>query len=73
MNVWLSICISGPSVTLGEEIYYNDLAEQGSRTQEQSNQMVKDFKGPPGYDPRMRIVKMKGPSFWLFGRKDIRN
>lgn len=71
VNVWLSICISGPSVTVGEEIYYSDLAEYGRMTQAQANETLHNFKGPRGYDPRRRIGKMKEPSLWLFGGKDV--
>lgn len=71
VNVWLSICISGPSVTVGEEIYYSDFAERGYMTQEQADEKLKGFKGFGGYDPRPRIKKMKSPSLWLFGGKDV--
>ncbi len=71
VSPWLSICISGPSVTVGEEIYYSDLAESGDMAQEQADQMLNHFKGLQGYDPRQRIGKMKRPSLWVFGGKDV--
>lgn len=70
-DVWLSVCISGPSVTVGEEIYYSDRAENGSYPQEQADQMLKDFNGLHGYDPISRIKKMQKPSLWVFGGKDV--
>jgi dipeptidyl aminopeptidase/acylaminoacyl peptidase len=70
-DVWLSVCISGPSVTVGEEIYYSDRAENGSYSQEQADQMLKDFQGFHGYDPISRIEKMQAPSLWVFGGKDV--
>jgi hypothetical protein len=70
-EVWLSVCISGPWVSVGEEIYYSDLAEKGAYTQEQADQMLKDFNGIKGYDPISRIQKMKTPSLWIFGGKDV--
>lgn len=70
-KVWLSVCISGPSVSVGEEIYYSDLAEHGAYKQEQADEMLKDYKGMRGFDPIARIEKMNRPSLWLFGDKDI--
>ncbi len=70
-DVWLSVCISGPSVTVGEEIYYSDRAENGSLQQEQADQMLKDFNGIRGYNPISRIKKMHPPSLWIFGGKDV--
>lgn len=70
-DIWLSVCVSGPLVSVGEEIYYSELAEDGSYTQEQADQMLRDFKGPRGYDPISRIKKMTKPSLWIFGGKDV--
>jgi dipeptidyl aminopeptidase/acylaminoacyl peptidase len=70
-DIWLSVCISGPSVSVGEEIYYSDLAETGSHTQKQADLMLKAFNGLRGYDPLSRIEKMKKPSLWLFGGNDV--
>jgi dipeptidyl aminopeptidase/acylaminoacyl peptidase len=71
IDVWLSVCISGPLVSVGEEIYYSDLAERGPYEQEQADQMLKDFKGLRGFDPVSRVEKMRSPSLWLFGSKDV--
>jgi dipeptidyl aminopeptidase/acylaminoacyl peptidase len=56
---------------VGEEIYYSDLAEFGRYPQEQADEMLRDFDGLRGYDPIPRIVKMKRPSLWIFGGKDV--
>lgn len=70
-DIWLSVCISGPLVSVGEEIYYSELAENRTYTQEQADQMLRDFKGTRGYDPIGRISKMKSPSLWIFGGRDV--
>jgi dipeptidyl aminopeptidase/acylaminoacyl peptidase len=70
-DTWLTVCISGPSVTVGEEIYYSDLAENGTHTQEHADRRLADFNGVRGYDPISRIGKMKKPSLWLFGSNDV--
>lgn len=70
-DVWLSICISGPSVTVGEEIFYSDLVENGSYSQAEADNMLADFNGLHGYDPIGTIEKMTSPSLWIFGGKDV--
>jgi dipeptidyl aminopeptidase/acylaminoacyl peptidase len=70
-NVWLSVCISGPLVSVGEEIYYSELAENGAYAQEQADQMLRNFRGLRGYDPIARTRKMNNPSLWIFGGKDV--
>jgi hypothetical protein len=70
-NVWLSICLSGPTVSVGEEIYYSELAENGRYQQDEADQIFQNFRGPKGFDPISRIERMTSPSLWLFGGKDI--
>jgi dipeptidyl aminopeptidase/acylaminoacyl peptidase len=70
-DVYLSICISGPSVSVGQEIYYSDLAERGTYSQAAADSVLKQYNGPEGFDPISRIVKMKSPSLWIFGDKDV--
>lgn len=70
-DVYLSVCMSGPSVSVGEEIYYSDLAEHGSYSLEQADSMLRSYRGPKGFEPAPRIAKMKTPSLWLFGDRDV--
>jgi len=70
-DVYLSICISGPAVSVGEEIYYSDLADHGAYSQAQADSMLQYFNGPKGFEPVHRIAKMKTPSLWIFGGKDV--
>lgn len=67
----LSVCISGPTVSVGEEIYYSDLIEKEGYSQTEADVMLKKYNGPHGYDPVNRINKMKSPSLWIFGEKDV--
>lgn len=71
LDPWLSVCISGPSVTVGEEIFYSDLIEKEGYRQIDADKMLRNFKGPHGYDPIKRIEKMTSPSLWIFGGKDV--
>lgn len=66
-----TVMISGPTVSVGEEIYYSDLAEHGTDIQEVADKKLKDFKGPQGFDNTSYVAKMKKPSLWIFGAKDI--
>lgn len=70
-DVKATVLISGPTVSVGEEIYYSDLAEHGSTAQEAADEMLKDFKGPHGFDNTSYVAKMKKPSLWIFGAKDV--
>lgn len=70
-NIYLSVCISGPLVSVGEEIYYSNLAEHGARTQEEADSLLQFFDGEKGFDPLSRITIMRRPSLWLFGGKDV--
>jgi hypothetical protein len=71
LEPWLSVCISGPSVTVGEEIFYSDLIEKEGYSQAVADNMLRNFIGPHGYDPVSRIEKMRSPSLWFFGGKDL--
>lgn len=70
-DVYLSICISGPSVSVGDEIYYSDLAEHGAYSLTQADSMLQYFNGPKGFEPVPRIARMKTPSLWIFGDRDV--
>jgi dienelactone hydrolase len=71
IDVRATVMISGPTVSVGEEIYYSDLAEHGTQAQDAADNMLKDFKGPHGFDNTSFVAKMKKPSFWIFGGKDV--
>ena len=69
--VQATVCISGPTVSVGEEIYYSDFAEHGTKSQEESDKLLKNFKGPVGFDNISYVGKMKKPSLWIYGGKDV--
>lgn len=70
-DVAATVCISGPTVSVGEEIYYSDLAEHGSESQDAADKLLNDFKGTRGFDNTSYVQKMTKPSFWIFGGKDV--
>lgn len=70
-NVKATVIISGPTVSVGEEMYYSDLAEHGTIAQDVADTKLKDFKGQHGFDNTSYVAKMKQPSLWIFGGKDV--
>ena len=74
-DVSFVVIISGPAVSVGEEIAYSNLAgedpgsEQGVADAEIERRM-KAFKGPHGYDPVPVLRTLSTPSFWILGEKD---
>ncbi len=69
------VTISGPAVSVGEEIAYSRLAgedpgsEQGVSDEEIARRM-KSFRGPAGYDPAETLKLLATPSLWILGQKD---
>jgi dienelactone hydrolase len=69
------VLISGPAVSVGEEIFYSRLAgedpgsEQGLSDAEIDRRM-RAFTGPDGYDPVPVLSKVATPSLWILGGQD---
>jgi pimeloyl-ACP methyl ester carboxylesterase len=74
-DVSFVVIISGPAVSVGEEIAYSNLAgedpesEQGIADAEIERRM-RTFKGPHGYDPVPVLRTLSTPSLWILGEKD---
>lgn len=74
-HVSFVITISGPAVSVGEEIAYSRLAgadpgsEQGLSDAEIDRRMA-EFSGPHGYDPIETLSKLGAPSLWVLGDQD---
>jgi len=69
------VITSGPAVSVGEEIFYSDLAgyDPGSvkgLSDEEIDRRMQKFKGPHGYDPEPVLAKLRVPSIWILGAKD---
>ena len=69
------VTISGPAVSVGEEMAYSRLAgadpgsEQGLQDAEIDRRM-REFRGPYGYDPEAVLTSLTVPSFWVLGEQD---
>jgi dipeptidyl aminopeptidase/acylaminoacyl peptidase len=74
-HVSFVVTISGPAVSVGEEIAYSRLAgadpgsEQGLSDDEIDRRM-REFTGPHGYDPIVVLTGLRAPSFWVLGDQD---
>jgi uncharacterized protein len=69
-NIYLTAIFSGPSVSVGEEIYYSSLAENGDYTVAEANKMVLSYQGTKGFDPIPYLGRITKPSLWIFGKED---
>jgi dienelactone hydrolase len=74
-HVRFVVTVSGPAVSVGEEIAYSRLAGadpgslQGLADAEIAARM-KEFTGPHGYTPEPVLMKLTVPSLWVLGEQD---
>ena len=69
------VILSGPAVTVGEEMEYSRLAgaDPGSiqgLSDADIDRRMREFKGPYGYDPVPVLEQLTTPSFWVEGEYD---
>ena len=69
-HIYLTAIFCGPTVTVGEEIYYSTLAEYGNYPVAEANTMVLSYGGIKGFDPIPDVSKMTRPGLWIFGKED---
>jgi len=68
-DVAYMIISSGPTSTVGQEIYYSDLIAEGISLQDASD-IARDYSGPHGFDPIPALETLDIPGLWLLGAKD---
>jgi dipeptidyl aminopeptidase/acylaminoacyl peptidase len=69
------VSLSGPAVTVGEEIAYSNLAgaDPGSQqglADDEIDRRFRAFTGPHGYDPVPVIRALRTPTLWILGERD---
>lgn len=74
MNLKWVVVGSGPTVTLGEEVYYSKISGDDdcinvNVSEEQLLEMM-DQVGPSGFNPAPYIEKIKCPTIWVYGGLD---
>ena len=68
-DIAFMIISSGPTCTVGQEIYYSDLIAEGTSLQEASDK-ARAFAGPHGFDPIPSLQGLEAPGLWLLGAQD---
>jgi len=74
-DVAFAIALSGPTCSVGQEIYYSDLVEGDNRKANEisltdASDMARDYTGPSGFDPLPSLQKIDAPCLWVLGEKD---
>jgi pimeloyl-ACP methyl ester carboxylesterase len=64
------IILSGPAVSVGEEIFYSTIVEQTTRPLADGDRDLVTFNGERGYDPRPVLDALDVPGLWLLGDSD---
>jgi uncharacterized protein len=72
MNTWVShyIILYGPTVSVGEEIYYSRFAEDHSHTISDAEDQMKRYTGLKGFIPMPYISELTQKGLWIFGGQD---
>ena len=64
------IILVGPTVSVGEEMYYSQFAEKTTTPLETLAGVLTQFTGPHGFDPRSVLSTLDVPGLWLLGGED---
>jgi dipeptidyl aminopeptidase/acylaminoacyl peptidase len=64
------IILSGPTVTVGEEIYFSRFAESTDTAVENAYAELDRFTGARGFDPRPVLESLETRGLWLIGLED---
>ena len=64
------ILFVGPTVTVGQEIYYSRFSEETTTPFDELSRLLKEFRGPHGFDPRPYLEELTTPGLWLLGSAD---
>lgn len=65
-----AVILVGPTVSVGEEIYYSSIVENASRTVADGHHALEGFTGPFSFDPRASVSGMVVPALCLYGAED---
>ena len=76
-DIKFMVNIVGPTVTVGEEIFYSSLTGNdpagnnlSSYSDEELDSLLANFTGDRGYDPYPYLREVQIPGFWALGEKD---
>jgi dienelactone hydrolase len=69
-DVRCMVLIVGPTVSVGVENYYSDLAEGTATGYDEMSAQLATYPGPHGYDPRPHLEALSTPGLWILGAED---
>ncbi len=74
-GVAFTVLISGPTVTVAEEIYYSELTRDDSGapsdlSEAEISSKLSEYEGPRGFDPEPYLKRLDTPGLWIFGERD---
>lgn len=69
-HVRYMVLVVGPTVPVGIEIHYSDLAEGTSTSFDDLSQALARYEGPRGFDPRPTLERLDVPGLWFLGAQD---
>jgi dienelactone hydrolase len=69
-GAWCMALMSGPTVSVGEEIFYSGLAEGTTTSFEELSRQLALFGGARGFDPRPVLERVSAPGLWILGAQD---
>jgi hypothetical protein len=64
------VALSGPAVSVGQEIYYSDYFEQSDRPIREADSLMALFHGAPGYDPIPDLRQANAAGLYILGALD---
>jgi dienelactone hydrolase len=64
------IVLVGPTVTVGQEIYYSQFAEGTDIPLARLRDVIRGYTGPRGFDPRPDLDALDVPGLWLLAGAD---
>ena len=64
------VALSGPAVSVGEEMYFSRYFEESDRPLAQSDSLMALFAGPPGYDPVEDLRQGRAVGLYILGGMD---
>ena len=66
------VIVSGPAVTVGEQMYYSKKIELDNDiySDTEIENMLSKYDGEQGFDPLPHLQNLKIPALWFIGRKD---
>ena len=67
------ICANGGGSSVGIEGYYDELADDESKSIAELTAMLASYTGPHGYDPTAALQALNVPALWVYGGMDRSN